>query len=164
MGKQPWRGFNINNSALKARLVKDHILANNLKLHTIQTSNPMVRAFNGAHQRYAIYLDDENKKKIQTKYKEKAKHITSNIKNLKQKLKTNQKAVSVMEDKYTQCMELAEKKHDLMFVVKGNRLKRKCDQVKEEMKTIEQDILARKAKKKKLLEKYILKAVFLYCF
>ena len=54
------RGFNINNSALKTsisregviaiRLVKDHLVANNLKPHTIQITNPMVRAFKGARQ------------------------------------------------------------------------------------------------------------------
>ena len=82
------RGFNINNSALKTnissevvttkRLVKDLLLANNLKPHTIQITNPMVRAFAGARQSYATYLD-ENKKKIQIKDEEKAKHITSEI-------------------------------------------------------------------------------------
>ena len=96
-----------------------------------------------------------------TKDEEKTKHITSDIKYLKQKLKTNQKPVSMMEGKYTQRMELAEKKHDLTFVVKGNGLKRKYQQVKEEMKIIKQDILALEAKKKKLLEKQILKAVLL---
>ena len=91
----------------------------------------MVRAFKGAHQKYAAYLDDENKKKIQTKDEEKAKHITSDMENLKQKLITNQKAVSKMQNEYTQCMELAEKKRDLTFLVNGSGLKRKCDQVKE---------------------------------
>ena len=89
-------------------------------------------------------LDDENQRKIKTKDKEKAKDITSDIKNFKRKLKTNQ---------YTQCMELAEKKRDSTLPVKGNGLTRKCDQVKVEMKTIEQDICALEAKKKKLLEK-----------
>ena len=74
------RGFNINNSArernispedvIAKKLVKDHLLANNLKPYTIQITNPMVRAFKGAHQSSATYLDD-NKKKIQTKDKEK---------------------------------------------------------------------------------------------
>ena len=105
------RGFNINKSALKTnlspegviakRLVKDHLLANNLKRHTIQITNPMVRAFKGARQSYVTYFDDENKKKIQTKDKEKTQHITSDVENLKQKLKTNQKVVSMMENKYT---------------------------------------------------------------
>ena len=57
------------------------------------------------------------------------------------------------ENEYTQCIELAEKKRHVMFVVKGNGLKRECDQVKEEMKTTEQDVLAPEAKKKTLLEK-----------
>ena len=91
-----------------------------------------------------LILDDENQRKIKTKDKEKANDITLDIKNLKQKLKTNQ---------YTQCMELAEKKRDSTLPVKGNGLTRKCDQVKVEMKTIEQDICALEAKKKKLLEK-----------
>ena len=64
----------------------------------------------------------------------------------------------MMKSEYTQCMELSEKKRDLTFVVKGNGLKRKCDQ--EEMKTIEQDVLALE----KLLEKYILKAVLFILF
>ena len=99
-------------------------------------------------------LDDENQKKIKKKGREKAKDITSDImefKNLNRKLKTNQ---------YTQCMELAKKKRDSMFRVKGNGFTRKCDQVKEEMKTIEQDIGALEAKEKKLLEKYRLKFSF----
>ena len=72
-------------------MVKDHLLANNLKVQIIEINNPVVRAFKGAYQSYVIYLDDENKKKIPTKDKKKAKHITSDIKNLKQKLKTNQR-------------------------------------------------------------------------
>ena len=93
------KGFNINNSALKTnilpegvianRLVKDHLLESNLKPHTIQITNLMVRAFKGARQSYATYLEKKSKKKIQTKDEEKAKHITSDIENLKQKLKTN---------------------------------------------------------------------------
>ena len=60
------RGFSINSSAVKAnispegfitkRLVKGHLLANNLKTHTTQITNPMVRAFKGAHQIYATIL------------------------------------------------------------------------------------------------------------
>ena len=114
---------------------------------------PSLIRFKGARQSYTTYLDDANTKKIQTKDNEKAKHINLDIENLKQKLKTNQKAVSVVGNEYTQCLELAEKKLDLTCVVKGNGLKDKCDQFKEEMKTIEQDILALEVKKKKLLEK-----------
>ena len=94
----------------------------------------MVRAFKSAYQSYATYLDDGNKK-IQTKDEGKAKQITSDM----------------ILNKNKQYMKLAEKKCDSVFVVKGNWLKRKCDQVKEEFKTIEQDILALKDNKKRFL-------------
>ena len=79
----------------------------------------MVRAFKGARQSYATYPEKKSKKKIQTKDEEKATHITPDIENLKD--------VSMMENEYMQCMELAEKKRNLTFVVKGNGLQRKCD-------------------------------------
>ena len=53
-------GFNINNSDLKInvspegviakRLVEDHLLANNLKPHTIQITGSMLRVFNALMQ------------------------------------------------------------------------------------------------------------------
>ena len=67
-------GFNTNNSALKTnvstsviakRLVKDHLLADNVKPQAIQITNPMIRALKGLCQIYATFLDNENKKKIQ---------------------------------------------------------------------------------------------------
>ena len=58
-----------------------------------------------------------------------------------------------MENEYTQCMEFAENKCRLTFVLKGNGVKTKWDPVRNEMKTIEQGILAHEAKKKKFLEK-----------
>lgn len=48
-------------------------------------------------------------------------------------------------------MELAEKKCDFKFVIKGNGLKRKCDLVKEKIETTEQNVLALETKKTKLL-------------
>ena len=115
--------------------------------HLLQDFSSVSDHFRTCIKRLRVYaqvmhliLDDENQRKIKTKDKD----ITLDIKNLKRKLKTKQ---------YTQCMELAEKKRDSTLPVKGNGLTRKCDQVKVEMKTIEQDICALEAKKKKLLEK-----------
>ena len=101
------RGFNINNSALKTnvstsviakRMVKDHLLADNVKPQAIQITNPMIRTLKGVCQIYATYLDNENKKKIQ-KTKKKLS-ILPHIKNFNQKLKTNQKSASLMENKH----------------------------------------------------------------
>ena len=132
------RGFNINNSALKTnvstsviakRLVKGHLLADNVKPHAIQITNPMIRALKGVCQIYATYLDNENKKKIQ-KTKKKLSILPQTSKILIKSWKLTRSPLQWWRTN-TKCMELAEKKRYLRFVVKGNGL----DQVKEEMKT-----------------------------
>ena len=65
-------------------------------------------------------------------------------------------------------MDLAEKKRGVTFVVQGNGLKRKCDQVEEEMKTIQQDFLSLEAKKNEValkidIKSSLLKTLVLFC-
>ena len=76
------RGFYINISALKTnispecviakRLVKNHLLENNLKPHTIQITNATVRAFKGARLMQPISMMRTRKRYKQ----EKVQHIT----------------------------------------------------------------------------------------
>ena len=65
-------------------------------------------------------------------------------------------------------MDLAEKKRGVTFVVQGNGLKIKCDQVEEEMKTIQQDVLSPEAKKNEValkidIKSSLLKNLVLFC-
>ena len=57
----------------------------------------------------------------------------------------------MMEKEYVECMELAEKKNDMSFVIKGNGLKRKCDDKKQDIDVLEKQIQELEAKKKKLM-------------
>lgn len=57
----------------------------------------------------------------------------------------------MMEDEVSECMELAEKKSDLSFIKKGNGLKRKSTETKQEIEMFEKQINELKKKKKELL-------------
>ena len=46
-------------------------------------------------------------------------------------------------------MELAEKKNGMSFVIKGNRLKRKSEESKKEIKALEKQITELESKRKK---------------
>ena len=46
-------------------------------------------------------------------------------------------------------MELAEKKDDMNFVIKGNRLERKSEESKKEMEALEKEITKLQSKRKK---------------
>ena len=56
-----------------------------------------------------------------------------------------------MDAKFFECVEVAEKKkNDISFVIKGNALKRKSDQTKEDILKHENQIAELEMKKRKL--------------
>ena len=56
-----------------------------------------------------------------------ARIITDDIDKITVKQKDLRKAITMMETESNECMQLAEKKKELSFVIKGNALKRKVN-------------------------------------
>ena len=55
---------NISPESLTAkRIIKDHMLANKLKPHTIEITKPIFQAFRSGRQKYEVHLEEEKKKK-----------------------------------------------------------------------------------------------------
>ena len=44
------------------RIIKDHMIANKVKPHTIEITKPIVQAFRSGRQKYEVYLQEEKKK------------------------------------------------------------------------------------------------------
>ena len=155
------RGFSINNTSVKTnmtpvsiisrRIIKDHLIANQLKPHTVHITASLIKSFRSARQAYMIELDNAKKEKEKTEEEQKTMHITADIEKLNQKIKTAKKAIEMMEKEVTECMELAEKKNDLNYVKKANGLKRKSSETKQEVELLEKQIGEFEKKKKKLL-------------
>ena len=67
------RGFSLNANIMKTnmsresltakRIIKDHMLANKLKPHTIEIIKSIVQAFRSDRQKYEVHLEEEKKKK-----------------------------------------------------------------------------------------------------
>ena len=66
-------GFSLNANIMKTnmsresltakRIIKDHMLANKLKPHTIEIIKSIVQAFRSDRQKYEVHLEEEKKKK-----------------------------------------------------------------------------------------------------
>ena len=57
----------------------------------------------------------------------------------------------MMETESNECMQLAEKKKNLSYVIKGNALKRKSEQKKKELTFLQKEIAELKTKKQKMV-------------
>ena len=101
------RGFSINNTSVKTnmtpvsiiarRIIKDHLIANQLKPHTVHITASLIESFRSARQAYMIELDNAKKEKEKTEDEQEAMHFTADIEKLNQKIKTAKKAIEMME-------------------------------------------------------------------
>ena len=107
-------------------MIKDHLLANGLKPHTVEVTAPLIKAYRSAGQKSMAELEEaKKKKKKKTDAERKVISITADIEKIQQKIKTTEKAVVLMVEKVTKCIELIKKKRDQSSVKTSNGLKGK---------------------------------------
>ena len=139
-------------TVIAKRMIKDHMLSHDLKSYTIKISKPHVLAFKSARQKYEIYLEEERKSKQRSKAEQRAMHMEADIDKLRVQRRQLEKTVDMMEEKFVECIRLAEEENDFSFVSKGNGLKRKSSEIKDTMKVIDKELNNLEEKKKKLLQ------------
>ena len=109
------------------RLMKDRMFSSDLRTHNIDISKSMVKAFRKAHCKYQMNLEDQRQKRISMEAKTKAMHFSNQMETLNSKVEPG---VAMMDAEFFEGIKVAEKKHDISFVMKGNALKCKSDQTK----------------------------------
>ena len=82
----------------------------------------MIMSFRSARQKYYIHLEEEKKNKVEPEMEMGASLITDDIDEIKLQQKDLSKVITIMETELIECMQLAEKKEDLSYVIKGNDL------------------------------------------
>ena len=63
------------------------MISNQVKPHNINIDKSIVLAFQSAHQKYKLYLEEEKKKKEETEVEIKGSHIAADINKIKSKCK-----------------------------------------------------------------------------
>ena len=131
-------GFSHNNALLKVNMNPETVIskrvikymqAHNLKPYSIDISPAMVKSFKSAHSKYRLYLEEE-KKENSNESENKALYLSNDIHKLKVQVENVKKAISRMNHEAFDCMEKAEKKGDMSYVLMGNRLKCDSDKMK----------------------------------
>ena len=108
-------------------------------------------AAKGAQQKYTLYLAEQTKLKASNEEARKAVHLSTDINKIKVICDQFKKAIIMMESEFVDCVTMAEKKNDMSYVIKDNALKRKSENISEELKLLEKELLLLEEKKKKLL-------------
>jgi len=124
---------------ISKRIIRDHMLSNNVLPHTIEITQPMIKEFRSARQRYATHLEDENEKREKSDNERKSRLILDDIEKLKSRQVSLNKSIALLESESTDCMDKGEEKMDITLFVKANTLKRKTRELKEQLESLDSE-------------------------
>jgi len=110
---------------ISKRIIKDHMLANDMKPFTIEIDSSLIRAFRSARMKYEEFLKSKKEMKSVNEAEMKALQISSDIEKLNAHCKTLERTVEMMNTEFVDCIKLAEEKDVMSLVKKGNALNAK---------------------------------------
>ena len=139
------------NTVISKQIIKDHMLANNLKPYTITIDSSIMKAFRSARMKYEEYLNRRTKRDLSVKKETQAIQISSDIENLCSKCSTLEQIIKMLDTDFIQCIKSAEEKDDMSLVKKGNALKRKSEETKSELNILLNEVKNLKKKRRRLL-------------
>ena len=133
---------NISEESIRnKKLIKDHMLANNITPSTIQITKKMQTDYKCAWTKYEIYLEHEKKKgKIENDNRKSI--ISEEINGVKTLIIEKEKTRGFLEKENFLAMQDAEKKNDMSFVKKATVLKRSRDETDDEIKTLQKTLVS----------------------
>ena len=133
--------YNMSEDSVKAKIViKDHMLSNDLELHTIHISNQLIRSVATARQKYQTFLENSREGKGSKKINDQKYIVMKELEEVILKRDQLNKVCESVEADFMSAVENVEKKMDLSFVSKANALKRKAKEAKQDTEKLEETI------------------------
>ena len=158
------RGFSLNkgvlqdnlktDSIINKRLVKDHMLAHDLKPYTIEITNELRKSCRRARSRYHKYLDEQRKAKVNETSEAAKEIITMEIEEVQTKISLLEKSKASLNEKFESIvMNTANipKSEDVVIAInEATALKRKATEQVDEIRKLEETVKTMMEKRSKM--------------
>ena len=120
---------------------------NSQKLHTIEINKDLFNSVKSARSKLA--REEKNQHQKKTDLQNQKTLISKNEKHIKEKCDSLKKPISIIESEFVKCIKQAEVKNNMTLVIKGNGLKRKSGETKQDVSNFKKKLSELNEKKKK---------------
>ena len=157
------RGFNTNKSVNKVKisqdsiitrkLIIDHMQKKNLTPSKIELSASLIKSVKASRQRYSVYLDEQKKLKVKDNIDKQRDILNMELQEVNSKKDILLNCCQSLDEEFVELIKKAEYDKDNItsLVIKANGIKRKCEEKKKEVSSLEEAISTLNEKKRKLL-------------
>ena len=120
---------------------------NSQKLHTIEINKDLFNSVKSARSKLA--REEKNQHQKKTDLQNQKALISKNEKHIKEKCDSLKKAISIIESEFVECIKQAEVENNMTLVIKGNGLKRKSGETKQDVSNFKKKLSELNEKKRK---------------
>ena len=120
---------------------------NSQKLHTIEINKDLFNSVKSARSKLA--REEKNQHQKKTDLQNQKTLISKNEKHIKEKCDSLKKAISIIESEFVECIKQAEVENNMTLVIKGNGLKRKSGETKQDLSNLKKKLSELNEKKRK---------------
>ena len=142
---------NISEESIRnEKLIKDHMLANNVTASTIQITKKMQTDYKYAWTKYEIYLEKEKKRKSKIENDNQKSILSEEVNGVKILIIEKEKTRDLLEKESFLAMKDAEKTSGVSFFKIANALKRSRDETDNEIKILQRTSVSLEEKRSKM--------------
>ena len=119
-----------------------------LKLQTIEINKDLFKSVKSTRSKWKVAREEKKQHQKKTDLENQKTLISKE--QVKEKCDTLKKAINIMESEFVECIKQAELENNKTLVIKGNALKRKSEETKQDLSALEKQLLELNEKKRKL--------------
>ena len=120
-----------------------------LNLHTIEINKDLFKSVKSAQSKWELAREEKKEHQKKTDLENQKILISKKIEQVKEECDSLKKAINIMESEFVKCIKQAELENNMALVIKGNGLKRKSEETKQDLSTLEKQLSELNEKKRK---------------
>ena len=131
------------------KYIIDHMNSHKLKPHTLEINKDLFKSVKSARSKWELAREEKKQHQKKTDLENQKTFISKNTEQVKEKCDSLKKAINIMESEFVECIKQAELENIMALVNKGNSLKRKSEESKQDLSTLEKQLSEVNEKKRK---------------
>ena len=120
-----------------------------LNLHTIEINKDLLKSVKSAQSKWELAREEKKEHQKKTDLENQKILISKKIEQFKEECDSLKKAISIMESEFVKCIKQAELENNMALVIKVNGLKKKSEETKLDLTTLEKQLSEVNEKKRK---------------
>ena len=111
-----------------------------LKPHTIEINKDLFKSVKSAQSKWELAREEKKQHQKKTDLENLKTLASKNIEQVKEKCDSLKTAINIMESEFVECIKQAELENNMALVIKGNGLKRKSEETKQDLSTLKKQL------------------------